>query len=165
MMLGDHSYKVPRPGNILYLAGEDSSSDLKRRISSIPDSFYIDTTKPQLDTQSGRHELIGAIGHLHPRLLVIDPFVRFHSTSENHITPMLHFLRGLATPVILVHHMAKGKTGGQGLRGSGDLHAWGDSNIYTISSSKLQVEFRHAPGRVIGRNKGASLSLIDRIKR
>jgi len=141
---------VPRPGPVLYLAGEDKADDLKRRITGpAPNDLYISTDTPQLDTQMGKLGVLSAISSLKPRLLVVDPLVRFHSLSENHVTPVLNFLRSIKIPVVLVHHMTKGKSGGQGLRGSGDLHAWVDTGIYTLSASAIQTEFRHAPGEII----------------
>ena len=54
--------------------------------------------------------------------------------------------------MILVHHTRKNAAGGanagQGLRGSGDLHAFGDSNLYLRRTSQrllLCSEHRAAP--------------------
>jgi hypothetical protein len=74
-------------------------------------------------------------------LLVLDPFVRLHRIDENdagQVSGVLAFLRSLQRTyhlaVLLVHHTRKngpaGQQAGLGLRGSGDLHAWGDSNLY-----------------------------------
>jgi hypothetical protein len=64
-------------------------------------------------------------------------------------------LRGLQrryqTAVVLVHHARKGAAhlrAGQALRGSSELHAWGDSNLYlrrdTDDNLSLTVEHRAA---------------------
>ena len=61
--------------------------------------------------------------------------------DENHATEVAALLayfrslqRRLDLSVILVHHTRKNATGavaaGQGLRGSSDIHAFGDSNVY-----------------------------------
>jgi hypothetical protein len=48
--------------------------------------------------------------------------------------PVLVYLAEDALPVVLVHHTRKNAAGGvaagQGLRGSSDIHAFGDSNLY-----------------------------------
>jgi hypothetical protein len=54
--------------------------------------------------------------------------------------------------VLLVHHARKGAAhlrAGQALRGSSELHAWGDSNLYLRRhgpSLRLTIEHRAAPG-------------------
>jgi hypothetical protein len=60
--------------------------------------------------------------------------------------------RQLDLSVILVHHTRKNAAGGaaagQGLRGSSDLHAFGDSNLYLRRTSQrllLSSEHRAAP--------------------
>jgi hypothetical protein len=60
--------------------------------------------------------------------------------------------RQLDLSVLLVHHTRKnaggGVAAGQGLRGSGDIHAFGDSNLYLRRSREqlvLSTEHRAAP--------------------
>jgi AAA domain len=90
---------------------------------------------------------------------VLDPFVRLHGIDENvaaDVAPLLAYLRALQrshqTAVVLVHHARKGaahERGGQALRGSSELHAWGDSNLYLRrhgQSLQLSIEHRAAPG-------------------
>src|ERR1022692_632471 len=90
-------------------------------------------------TEGGSAMLTG-VPALRPTLLVLDPFVRLHRVDENvsaEVAPLLDFLRTLQrryqTAVVLVHHARKGAAhlrAGQALRGSSELHAWGDSNLY-----------------------------------
>jgi AAA domain len=60
--------------------------------------------------------------------------------------------RSYQTAVALVHHARKGaahERGGQALRGSSELHAWGDSNLYLRRHGQnllLSIEHRAAPG-------------------
>ena len=93
-----------------------------------------------------------------PRLVLLDPLVRLHGVDENavaDIAPILGFLRNLQrrfhTAVLLVHHSRKsGATRpGQALRGSSELHAWGDSNLYLRRRDHqivMTVEHRAARG-------------------
>jgi hypothetical protein len=93
-----------------------------------------------------------------PRLLVLDPFVRLHRVDENdagQVSAVLGYLRALQrdldVAVLVVHHARKnggaGGQAGQSLRGSGDLHAWGDSNLYLRrqqAALTLTIEHRAA---------------------
>ncbi|WP_419915113.1 hypothetical protein [Hoeflea sp.] len=84
--------------------------------------------------------------------------MRLHSVDENavaDIAPILGFLRDLQrrfeTAVLLVHHARKGGAmrPGQALRGSSELHAWGDSNLYLRRRGRqtlMSVEHRAARG-------------------
>ena len=95
---------------------------------------------------------------IRPRLVVLDPLVRLHGVDENavaDIAPLLGFLRDLQrrfdTAILLVHHSRKsGATrSGQALRGSSELHAWGDSNLYLRRRDTqivMTVEHRAAAG-------------------
>ena len=64
---------------------------------------------------------------------------------------LLHAIDENAVPP-LVHHVRKGPAKlrpGQALRGSSELHAWGDSNLYLRrrgDTLRLAVEHRAAPG-------------------
>ena len=88
---------------------------------------------------------------------MLNPFVRLHRVDENdagQVSAVLGYLRTLQrdldVAVLVVHHARKnggGAQAGQNLRGSGDLHAWGDSNLYLRGSrarSLLTVEHRAA---------------------
>jgi hypothetical protein len=86
-----------------------------------------------------------------------DRALTLHRLDENRagdISGLLGFLRQMQREhdcaVIVAHHFAKrvGAELGQALRGSGDLHAWGDSNAYltrTRGQLRLTVEHRAAP--------------------
>jgi hypothetical protein len=95
---------------------------------------------------------------LQPRLLILDPFVRLHRIDENasgEVAPLLAYMRELQrrydVAVLVVHHARKGAgnpRAGQALRGSSELHAWGDSNLYLRRDGDdltLTVEHRAAP--------------------
>jgi len=85
--------------------------------------------------------------------------VRLHGIDENNageVAGLLAYFRSLQRQfelsVMLVHHTRKNAAGGaaagQGLRGSSDIHAFGDSNLYlrrTKDHLVLQSEHRAAP--------------------
>ena len=95
---------------------------------------------------------------IRPRLVLLDPLVRLHGVDENavaDIAPILGFLRDLQrrfeTAVLLVHHSRKSAATrpGQALRGTSELHAWGDSNLYLRRRDNqivMTVEHRAARG-------------------
>jgi hypothetical protein len=119
----------------------------------------------RLDLAEHQQKLRETVDQLRPRLLVLDPFVRLHRIDENaaaEVAPLLAYLRELQrrfeTAVLLVHHARKGAAharAGQALRGSSELHAWGDSNLYLRRQGEalvLTVEHRAAAS-------GANLAL------
>ncbi len=90
---------------------------------------------------------------------MLDPLVRLHGIDENNageVAELLAYFRSLQRQldlsVLLVHHTRKNAAGGvaagQGLRGSSDIHAFGDSNLYlrrTREHLVLASEHRAAP--------------------
>jgi hypothetical protein len=113
----------------------------------------------QLDRDPHRTRLFETAKRLRPRLLLLDPLVRLHGIDENNageVAGLLAYFRSLQRrldlSVILVHHTRKNAAGGvaagQGLRGSSDIHAFGDSNLYLRRSRDrllLSSEHRAAP--------------------
>ena len=119
----------------------------------------ITTPVLRLDQDRDRIRLWETVRQLRPRLLVLDPLVRLHGIDENHageVAELLAYIRSLqrslGVSVLLVHHTRKnagdGAVAGQGLRGSSDIHAFGDSNLYlqrTKDHLILSSEHRSAP--------------------
>ena len=113
----------------------------------------------RLDRGPDRTRLLETTKRLRPRLLILDPLVRLHGIDENHageVAELLAYFRSLQRQldlsVLLVHHTRKNAAGGaaagQGLRGSGDIHAFGDSNLYLRRNRQhlvLSSEHRAAP--------------------
>jgi hypothetical protein len=141
---------VGAQGVLLYMA-EDAASVVKARLAGLCRHRRLDLaalpidviTAPslRLDLDRDQHRLAETVRRHAPRLLVLDPFVRLHRIDENHagdVSALLAYLRALQREhdlaVVVVHHARKnaapGAAPGQGLRGSGDFHAWGDSNLY-----------------------------------
>jgi hypothetical protein len=113
-----------------------------------------------LDTATDRLRLSQTVQEQHPVLLVLDPLIRLHRVDENdatQIAALLSYLRELQRKfqlaVMVVHHARKDSQSsrpGQALRGSSELHGWGDSNLYLRrkgSQLTLSTEHRAAPSR------------------
>ena len=113
----------------------------------------------RLDVELDQRRLEETVSTLRPMLLVLDPFVRLHRIDENvsaEVAPLLDFLRGLQrrhhVAIVLVHHARKGAShvrAGQALRGSSELHAWGDSNLYVRrgGEEELSLTIEHRAAR------------------
>ena len=113
----------------------------------------------RLDLDQDQARLQETVARYRPRLLVLDPFVRLHRIDENsalEVSGVLAYLRelqrSLRVAVLVVHHARKASAGseqaGQSLRGSGDFHAWGDSNLYLRRRRgvlEMTIEHRSAP--------------------
>lgn len=171
-------FEVEHKGPALVYLAEDAAPMVRERIQGICDSRYldignldfhiIDAPSLRLDLDSDRNKLVNSIEILRPRLLLLDPLVRLHRADENSsadISALLGFLRELQRrfrmSVILVHHMSKKHRAqlGQALRGSGDLHAFGDCNAYLVRKQDkltLSMEHRFAPA-----SKPLQLALVS----
>jgi hypothetical protein len=144
-------YAVPEPGPVLVYLAEDSLAIVRERVEGIArhrrlslDSVpmhVITAGSLRLDREPHRSQLLETARRLRPRLLLLDPLVRLHGIDENHageVAELLAYFRSLQREldlaVALVHHTRKNASGGSaaglGLRGSSDIHAFGDSNLY-----------------------------------
>jgi hypothetical protein len=185
-------FPVARQGSVLLFPAEDALPDVRQRLESICacagvkladlDVQVILTPTLRLDLELDRNRLEETVHSLRPTLLVLDPFVRLHRCDENvsaEVAPLLDYLRGLQrryqTAVVLVHHARKGGShlrAGQALRGSSELHAWGDSNLYLRRTGDgdqlaLVIEHRAAPSRngitlhLLAHGDGLALHVLD----
>jgi len=159
-------FAVRSPGPVLLFAAEDALHIVRERLEGIAavagadfdhlDVHVITAPTVRLDLDGHRRQLRATVARLRPRLVVLDPFVRLHRCDENtasEVAPLLAYLRELQrtfdAAVLLVHHARKGghARAGQALRGSSEIHAWGDSNLYLQRKSgllRLTVEHRAA---------------------
>ena len=157
-----------QPGPVLMFAAEDAGHIVRRRLQGISaaadadfealDIAVIDVPVLRLDHAADRKRLVETVERHGPSLLVLDPLVRLHGVDENavsEIAPILGFLRDVqrrsGAAVLLVHHARKSAASrpGQALRGSSELHAWGDNNLYLRRRDGkivMTVEHRAAPG-------------------
>jgi hypothetical protein len=162
-------YAVPEPGPVLVYLAEDALPVVRERIQGMArhrgldfarvDIHVITAPLLRLDREPDRTRLLETTRRLRPRLLLLDPLVRLHGIDENHageVAALLAYFRSLQRrldlSVLLVHHTRKNAAGGAaaglGLRGSSDIHAFGDSNLYLRRTKEhlvLSSEHRAAP--------------------
>src|SRR5262245_25634852 len=140
------AFPVAEPGGVLMYMAEDSAAVVKARLAGLCRHRGLDLqalpidviTAPcvRLDLERVQRRLEETVRRLAPRMLLLDPFVRLHRIDENHagdVSAILAYLRALQraydVAVVVAHHARKngpaGAQAGQGLRGSGDFHAWG----------------------------------------
>jgi len=148
------------PGPVLLYMAEDAAPVVKARLTGICRARKVELaalpihviTVPVLRLDRGRDQarLREAVRRYAPRLLILDPFVRLHRIDENdagEVSALLGYLRALQrqldVAVLVVHHARKNGSGraqaGLALRGSGDFHAWGDSNLYLRRHGEVLV--------------------------
>ena len=162
-------YAVPERGPVLIYLAEDALPLVRQRVAGMARHRGLDLaaieihviTAPtlRLDLDPHRRQLFETAKRLRPRLLLLDPLVRLHGIDENNageVAELLAYIRSLQRrlnlSVVLVHHTRKNAAGGaasgQGLRGSSDIHAFGDSNLYLRRTNQrlmLSSEHRAAP--------------------
>jgi len=159
-------FAVKQPGPVLVFLAEDALPAVRARIQSLCvqrnldierlDLYVITASTLRLDIAVDQQRLNATLAYLNPRFLLLDPLVRLHRLDENSaadISKLLGFIRDMQrtyhTAIALVHHASKKHRAqpGQALRGSSDLHAFGDSNAYLTRRKKrivLSVEHRSA---------------------
>lgn len=159
-------FPVEDPGPALVYLAEDALPMVRSRVEALCEHRGLDiasldlkviaTPTLRLDRESDQQRLALTLDQIRPRLLLLDPLVRLHRLDENSaadISGLLGYLRELqrrfSTAVVLVHHASKKHRAqpGQALRGSGDLHAFGDDNAYLARTDDhlvLTLEHRQA---------------------
>jgi len=184
-------FPVGRTGKVLLFPAEDSLAVVRQRLEGIASAAHVDfaslpvevITAPslRLDTPTDRLRLTHTVEQMRPILLILDPLIRLHRVDENdatQIAALLSFLRQLQRQfhlaVLLVHHARKDSNSsrpGQALRGSSELHGWGDSNLYLRrrgSQLTLSTEHRaaasqdHIPLQLTQSGQSLALSVLDR---
>jgi hypothetical protein len=162
-------YAVPEPGPVLMYLAEDALPAVRERVAGMArhrnielsgvEIHVITARTLRLDRDRDRMRLLETTRRLRPRLLLLDPLVRLHGIDENNaseVAALLAYFRSLQrvldVSVIVVHHTRKSATAGVaaglGLRGSSDIHAFGDSNLYLRRAKEhlvLSTEHRAAP--------------------
>jgi len=156
-------FSVQSPGKVLVFLAEDAISAVRSRIEALCGHRQIDmntlelyaitASALRLDLECDQKRLQATLESLKPRLLILDPLVRLHRLDENsaaEISKLLSFIREMQrmydTAIVLVHHASKRHRAqpGQALRGSSDLHAFGDSNAYlTRKNNRIILTLEH----------------------
>ncbi len=180
-------FAVKQPGPVLVFLAEDALPAVRTRIQALCtqrnldieqlDLFVITASTLRLDLAADQQRLNATLAYVNPRFLLLDPLVRLHRLDENSaadISKLLGFIRHMQrtyhTAIALVHHASKKHRAqpGQALRGSSDLHAFGDSNAYLARHKKrivLSVEHRSAKSmdpiemQLVSRANGAATHL------
>ena len=159
-------FAVKQPGPVLVFLAEDALPAVRARIQAYCsqrhldiehlDLYVITASTLRLDLAADQKRLDATVACLQPRFVLLDPLVRLHRLDENSaadISKLLGFIRDMQrtyhSAIALVHHASKKHRAqpGQALRGSSDLHAFGDSNAYLAKRKKrivLSVEHRSA---------------------
>lgn len=183
-------FPVDDSGAVVLFMAEDSAALVKQRVAGLcaQRALQLHTlplhliTEPvlRIDRIRDQQRLQHTLCALRPRMLVLDPFVRIQRIDENdagQVAAVLGFLRqlqrSLDLAVLVVHHARKNGSAaqpGQNLRGSSDLHAWGDSNLFLkrkADALTLSIEHRAAPAidplslRLSADGTHAHLTLVD----
>lgn len=156
-------FPVAEPGPVTLLCAEDPAAVVVSRLSALargrgrmladlPIQVIVDQS---VRLPEGIGRLAATVAKTGPRLLLLDPLIRLHRADENSAAEMSVILDGLrnlartsGTAILLVHHARKAAAGaatGAALRGSSDLHAFGDTNLYlrrTDGGLELRIEHR-----------------------
>jgi RecA-family ATPase len=148
---------------VTLLCAEDPSPVLAQRLAALARSrskalqeLPIEViVEPVVRLPEALPRLAATLLRSHPGLLLLDPLIRLHRADENSATEMAVVLDGLRdlartahTAILLVHHARKAPSGGSpgaGLRGSSDLAAFGDSNLYLrrLADTSLELRIEH----------------------
>ena len=153
-------FPIQAPGPVTLLCVEDPPAVVLQRLQAL--SRAHNTTlealpihvivEPAVRLPDGIERLRATLDKTQPRLLLLDPLIRLHRADENSAAEMsviLDGIRALArtshTAILLVHHTRKaaaGSSAGSALRGSSDLHAFGDTNLYLRKLDRDGLELR-----------------------
>lgn len=179
--LGRH--EVARTGRVFYLTEESNLRALYNRLRMLLLAKGLDAEtlrgtlsllvrqRVKLTDPRWRTRLLTAIDRDKPVAVFLDPLRRYHDGGENDSADLVAVLdaaaefqeHGAAVPI--VHHMRKTSESnadaraGQQLRGSSDLHAWGDAALYCTGTTEdknavvVEVELKDAespPSFVVG---------------
>ena len=154
------TYDVRKSGTVFYLTEESNLRAIYNRLRMIllakdmePDALrgtlrLLVRKRVKLTDPSWRTRIVTAIDKDKPVACFLDPLRRYHDGGENDSTDLVAVLdaaaefqdHGCAVPI--VHHMRKASESnaearaGQQMRGSSDLHAWGDAALYCTGSAE-----------------------------
>jgi biotin operon repressor len=159
-------FEVPAKAPVTLFAAEDPEAVVDFRLRALARARGFALAELPLEVivepvrlPEGIDRVAANLERSRPGLLLFDPLIRLHRADENSAAEMSVILDGLRsvarefrTAVLLVHHTRKAPAGssvGAALRGSSDLAAFGDSNLYLRQLSnddtlELKIEHRAA---------------------
>lgn len=155
------SFAVRERGRVTLLCAEDPDAVVVERLESLARARALRLADLPVDVivergvrlPDGVARLAATLAATKPALLLLDPLIRLHRADENSAAEMSVILDGLrdlarstGTAVLLVHHARKavGASPGASLRGSSDLSAFGDTNLYLRrAGNELELRIEH----------------------
>jgi hypothetical protein len=167
-------FPVMISGPVLMFASEDQNHEMKNRLRglagqrglSLSDLAFglVDEPSLRLDHPKDLARFERRIRDDRPVLVVLDPLRRIFGGNESSSDAMSAVLgqlrriqRQYQVAVVLTHHVTKQRedepVSGYSMRGSGDIHAWGDVNLYAWRSKLdetlaiVKLEHRNAVRR------------------
>ncbi|MGH9392412.1 MAG: AAA family ATPase [Vicinamibacteria bacterium] len=158
--LGAGFFRVAAAWPVILFCAEDPNPVLASRLSALARSRSLPLENLPIEViveQTVRlpealPRLAATLARSRPGLLLLDPLIRLHRADENSATEMAIILDGLRnlardakTAILLVHHARKAaspSSPGSGLRGSSDLAAFADANLYLRRLDDLRLELR-----------------------
>jgi hypothetical protein len=163
------AYPVAEAGAVMLFVAEDPPAAVRARLAGMAAQRGVSLAdlpihlvmhrSLRLESRKDQARLRATVARYRPKLLVLDPLVRLTAIDENsslEVSSVLASLRELqatlGVAILIVHHARKNGGNaaptGLALRGSGDLWAWGDSNLYLSRKHErlqLAIEHRSAP--------------------
>lgn len=156
------TFSVAERGPVTLLCAEDPDAVIVERLDLLARGRALRLADLPVDViveravrlPDGLARLAATIAATNPALLLLDPLIRLHRAEENSASEMSVILDGLrelarssGTAILLVHHARKASSGSAGtaLRGSSDLHAFGDTNLYLrrLTQDALELKIEH----------------------
>jgi hypothetical protein len=162
--VGAGHFPAPRQRPVVLLCAEDPTPVLASRLEALARSrsrelggLPIDViVEPSVRLPGDLERLSATLARSRPGLLLLDPLIRLHRADENSASEMAVILDGLRNlarthqaAILVVHHARKAASGvspGTGLRGSSDLAAFGDSNLFLrrlADDGDLELRIEH----------------------
>lgn len=155
-------FKVTAPAKTLILSAEGGHFPNRDRLKTMAKQCTLaDKTmlsissdaRIKLDRDPDMRELVTIIKSLAPKVVVMDPLIRFHTKEENAASDMAtvfgrirSLIEDLGVSVILVHHQGKDDSGGIAARGSSVILGEYDSFIQIQKGEerqRLDFDMRH----------------------
>jgi len=165
-------FPVQRAGRVIMFASEDRNHEMKTRVLGLARARnlplqdlafeLVDEPMLTLNRPMDLGRLERRLRDDRPALVILDPLRRVCSGHESSsdamslvLTQFRRIQRQYSVAILLTHHITKQSehdpVSGHSLRGSSDIHAWGDVNLYVWRSrddesiSIVRGEYRNSP--------------------